>query len=100
MAPPWSPPTRRVVAVVELIAESERPLSVSVIAERLSLARATVTAVLGELRAAQWVTRDDRLCYRPGPALTRLSARGPPAPARRFAPSRPPWRRPPVAGPH
>lgn len=73
MAPPWSPPTRRVVAVVELIAESQRPLSVSVIAARLSLARATVTAVLNELRVAQWVTRDDRLCYRPGPALARLS---------------------------
>lgn len=73
MTSTWSPPTRRVVAVVELIAESERPLSVSAISERLSLARATVTAVLNELRAAQWVTRDERLCYRPGPALLRLS---------------------------
>lgn len=68
-----SPPTRRVVAVVELLAETERPLTVSEIADRLSLARATVTAVLHELCAAGWLVRDAGLGYARGPALDRLA---------------------------
>ncbi|MFI5716862.1 helix-turn-helix domain-containing protein [Nocardia sp. NPDC051750] len=77
MTPSGSPPTRRVVSVVELLAESERALTVSEIVDRLSLARATVTAVLNELSAAHWVVRDASLAYRLGPALARLSAAGP-----------------------
>ncbi|NEW26567.1 helix-turn-helix domain-containing protein [Nocardia cyriacigeorgica] len=73
-----SPPTRRVIAVVELLIESERAMNASEIAAALSLARATVTAVLAELAAAGWVRRDGDLRYRPGPALARLSP-GPPA---------------------
>lgn len=73
MAASGSPPTRRVVAVVELLAESPRALTVSEIVDRLGLARATVTAVLTELCAAHWVTRDTSLVYRPGPALSRLA---------------------------
>lgn len=73
MATAGSPPTRRVVSVVELLAESERALTVSEIVERLSLARATVTAVLAELCEANWVVRDASLAYRRGPALARLS---------------------------
>ncbi|MGW5382935.1 helix-turn-helix domain-containing protein [Nocardia sp. NPDC003963] len=73
MATTGSPPTRRVVSVVELLAESERALTVSEIVERLSLARATVTAVLTELCEANWVVRDASLAYRRGPALARLS---------------------------
>ncbi|MEU1980277.1 helix-turn-helix domain-containing protein [Nocardia sp. NPDC019395] len=73
MAPSGSPPTRRVVSVVELLMESERALTVSEIVDRLSLARATVTAVLNELATAQWVIRDASLAYRLGPALARLS---------------------------
>lgn len=77
MATAGSPPTRRVVAVVELLAESERALTVSEIVTRLSVARATVTAVLGELCAAGWVVRDTGLAYRLGPALERLGAAEP-----------------------
>ncbi|WP_328397379.1 helix-turn-helix domain-containing protein [Nocardia sp. NBC_00416] len=77
MATAGSPPTRRVVSVVELLAESDRALTVSEIVEHLSLARATVTAVLNELCAAQWVIRDASLAYRRGPALARLSAAEP-----------------------
>ncbi|NUP27865.1 MAG: MarR family transcriptional regulator [Nocardia sp.] len=73
MATAGSPPTRRVISVVELLAESERALTVSEIVERLSLARATVTAVLTELCEANWVVRDANLAYRRGPALARLS---------------------------
>ncbi|WP_280415821.1 helix-turn-helix domain-containing protein [Nocardia carnea] len=73
MAASGSPPTRRVVAVIELLAQSPRALTVSEIVDRLALARATVTAVLTELCAAQWVTRDASLAYRPGPALSRLA---------------------------
>ncbi|WP_369022956.1 helix-turn-helix domain-containing protein [Nocardia cyriacigeorgica] len=73
MSVPGSPPTRRVIAVVELLAESDRAMSASEIAAALSLARATVTAVLAELTAAGWVRRGGDLRYRPGPALARLS---------------------------
>ncbi|WP_280233054.1 helix-turn-helix domain-containing protein [Nocardia cyriacigeorgica] len=75
-----SPPTRRVIAVVELLTAADRALSASEIAASLSLARATVTAVLAELSAAQWVHRDGDLRYRPGAALARLSAAPPGAP--------------------
>ncbi|WP_171048097.1 helix-turn-helix domain-containing protein [Nocardia cyriacigeorgica] len=68
-----SPPTRRVIAVVELLVESERAMNASEIAAALSLARATVTAVLAELADAGWVRRDGDLRYRPGPALARLA---------------------------
>ncbi|MGI5217366.1 helix-turn-helix domain-containing protein [Nocardia sp. CA-290969] len=73
MAASGSPPTRRVVAVVELLRESPRARTVSEIADALSLARATVTAVLAELSVAQWVVRDASRAYRLGPALTRLT---------------------------
>lgn len=70
----WSPPTRRVITVVEMLAGSPRALSVSEVAAASSLARATVTAVLNELRDAGWVERDHSLRYRLGPALARLAA--------------------------
>ncbi|NEW39392.1 helix-turn-helix domain-containing protein [Nocardia cyriacigeorgica] len=73
MSSAGSPPTRRVIAVVELLTESDRGLSASDIAASLSLARATVSAVLAELTVAGWVRRDEGLRYRPGPALARLS---------------------------
>ncbi|WP_228780382.1 helix-turn-helix domain-containing protein [Nocardia cyriacigeorgica] len=79
MAVPGSPPTRRVIAVVELLVESDRARSVSEIAAALSLARATVTAVLAELTDAGWLIRDDDLRYRPGPALARLAPESPAA---------------------
>ncbi|MGW5313324.1 helix-turn-helix domain-containing protein [Nocardia thailandica] len=74
MAGSVSPPTRRVVEVMELLAGTERALTASEVAAALSLARATTTAVLTELAAAGWVRRDGARRYRPGPALAALSA--------------------------
>ncbi|KAF0844868.1 helix-turn-helix domain-containing protein [Nocardia caishijiensis] len=67
-----SPPTRRVIDVMELLARTDRPLTASEIATALSLARATVTAVLTELAAAGWVRRDRERRFGPGPALAAL----------------------------
>ncbi|MCA2208009.1 helix-turn-helix domain-containing protein [Nocardia rosealba] len=73
MAQSASPPTRRVIEVMELLASVGKPLTASEIATALSLARATVTAVLTELAAAGWVRRDGERRFRPGPALAALS---------------------------
>ncbi|MEV6320886.1 helix-turn-helix domain-containing protein [Nocardia sp. NPDC051787] len=67
-----SPPTRRVVDIVSLLATSGEPISVAGIAERLGIARATATAILTELDAAGWVVRDPARGYGVGPALAGL----------------------------
>ncbi|MGY1897418.1 helix-turn-helix domain-containing protein [Nocardia gipuzkoensis] len=67
-----SPPTRRVVDIVSLLATSGEPISVAGIAERLGIARATATAILAELDAAGWVARDPARGYVIGPALAGL----------------------------
>ncbi|WP_082393122.1 helix-turn-helix domain-containing protein [Nocardia arizonensis] len=61
-----SPPTRRVVDIVSLLAAAKEPLPVATIADRLAIARATATAVLAELDAAGWVVRVPRRGYRLG----------------------------------
>ncbi|MCF2532357.1 helix-turn-helix domain-containing protein [Yinghuangia soli] len=65
-----SPPTDRVVAVVELLAAAPAPVTVAEITARLDLNRSTATAVLGALEASGWVRRDpaDRT-YTLGPGL-------------------------------
>ncbi|WP_436772638.1 IclR family transcriptional regulator [Yinghuangia sp. YIM S09857] len=65
-----SPPTDRVVAVVELLAADPLPLTVADITARLDLNRSTATAVLSALEATGWVRRDpgDR-AYTLGPGL-------------------------------
>ncbi|MFI9403073.1 helix-turn-helix domain-containing protein [Nocardia sp. NPDC052316] len=67
-----SPPTRRVIEIVSLLATSTEPISVAGIAERLDIARATATAILTELDAAGWVGRDPQRGYAIGPALAGL----------------------------
>ncbi|WP_280264202.1 helix-turn-helix domain-containing protein [Nocardia abscessus] len=67
-----SPPTRRVIDIVSLLATSGEPISVAGIAERLGIARATATAILAELDAAGWVARDPARGYVIGPALAGL----------------------------
>lgn len=65
---PASPPTRR--AVETLRALSVRPLSHSEVARRVGMAPATTHAVLTELVACGWVTRDeDSRLYRLGQDL-------------------------------
>ncbi|WP_040777879.1 helix-turn-helix domain-containing protein [Nocardia pneumoniae] len=67
-----SPPTRRVIDIVSLLATSGEPISVAGIAERLGIARATATAILVELDEAGWVVRDPARGYGIGPALAGL----------------------------
>ncbi|MGW4364187.1 helix-turn-helix domain-containing protein [Nocardia takedensis] len=74
-----SPPTRRVIEIVSLLAGASDPLPVAGIAERLGIARATATAVLAELESAGWVVRAAPRGYRLGGALRGLTE--PPLPA-------------------
>ncbi|MFI9508291.1 helix-turn-helix domain-containing protein [Nocardia sp. NPDC052566] len=74
-----SPPTRRVIDIVSLLAATPEPISVAAIADRLDIARATATAILAELDAAGWVLRDPNRGYGLGHALAGL--RGPVLPS-------------------
>ncbi|MFI6772564.1 helix-turn-helix domain-containing protein [Nocardia sp. NPDC050412] len=67
-----SPPTRRVIDIVSLLAATPEPISVAGIADRLDIARATATAILAELDSAGWVRRDSSRGYRLGPRLANL----------------------------
>ncbi|TDZ96620.1 MarR family transcriptional regulator [Mycobacteroides salmoniphilum] len=69
--PATSPPTVRVVRIVEMLAAATQPKSLSEIAATTGISRATATAVVNELEAAGWVARDDELRYRVGLALPR-----------------------------
>lgn len=66
---PGSPPTDRVVAVVELLATQQEPSSVASIASRLELNRSTATSILLALERAGWVTRQSDRRYALGPGL-------------------------------
>lgn len=70
-----SPPTQRVVAVVELLAASPDPLTAARIADALGLNRSTTGSILQTLQHHGWVRRRPDLTYRLGPALPRLAAR-------------------------
>lgn len=68
-----SPPTRRVIDIVELLMASDRRYSVTEIAATLAITRATAVAVLAELQAAGWVSRDPDRTYSRGPGLEDLA---------------------------
>lgn len=68
-----SPPTERVMAVLEFIATEADPVSVAAMASRLELSRSTVTSILGALARAGWVSRQADRRYRLGPGLLRLA---------------------------
>ncbi|MBI3215838.1 MAG: helix-turn-helix domain-containing protein [Mycobacterium sp.] len=67
-----SPPTRRVVGIVELLREAGKPLTTTDIAKALDIARATTSAIMAELESAGWAQRDGGLAYSIGPALGAL----------------------------
>jgi len=70
-----SPPTRRVVAVMELLAGVERGLLASEVVKRLGLGHATTHAVLRGLVEAGWVVRDPlNRQYVLGPGFLALAA--------------------------
>ncbi|MFN8228370.1 MAG: helix-turn-helix domain-containing protein [Mycobacterium sp.] len=77
-----SPPTERVIAVVELLAaESRRGLSLTQIARTLGISRATAHAILATLVDHRWAVRDEHTggySWGPGlPAVTMLAAERP-----------------------
>jgi len=59
-----SPPTQRVIAVMECLSASESGYTATELANTLGTARPTTSAILRELEAAGWVARDtDTLAY-------------------------------------
>lgn len=71
-----SPPTERVIAVVELLAtQPRRGLSLTHISRTLDISRATAHAILATLVAHRWAVRDDQSGgYSWGPALSAVTA--------------------------
>lgn len=71
-----SPPTRRVVAVVELLAAAaEAPMTLAEICRELRISRSTGHAIMASLCASDWVLRDPLSGrYSIGPGLPRPSA--------------------------
>ena len=70
-----SPPTQRVVSVLELLADADEPQTSAQIADCLELSRSTVGNVLSALRARGWVDRRGDLTYELGPAFVRTAER-------------------------
>lgn len=68
-----SPPTTRVVEVLDLLAASRQALSASSVARRLGISSSTCAALLGALQAAHYVERDPDKAYRLGPGLLPLA---------------------------
>ncbi|MFC7446897.1 helix-turn-helix domain-containing protein [Rhodococcus daqingensis] len=64
-----SPPTDRVVAIIELLAGSTEPVSTKAIAERLELSRSTTTLILTSLDRSGWVSRQADRRYTLGGGL-------------------------------
>jgi DNA-binding IclR family transcriptional regulator len=64
-----SPPTDRVVAVVELLLAAESPLRVSDIVDSLDISRSTCFAILETLERRTWVERRANRTYVPGRGL-------------------------------
>ncbi|WP_410872723.1 helix-turn-helix domain-containing protein [Nocardia sp. A7] len=72
-----SPPTSRVIAVVELLAARGTALSAAEIAHSLDLSRSTVGAILATLDRHGWTRRQPDLAYRLGPGLSRVGLLAP-----------------------
>lgn len=70
-----SPPTQRVISIVELLAAQHTPLTSAEIADRLELNRSTAGAILAALTERGWARRRPDLGYELGPALAALSVR-------------------------
>ncbi|MEE3849539.1 helix-turn-helix domain-containing protein [Gordonia sp. LSe1-13] len=70
-----SPPTSRVIRIIELLASPEQPpLPLADIVRRTGLSRATAHAIVGELVDHGWVLRDGKTgAYTVGPAFAALA---------------------------
>lgn len=70
-----SPPTQRVISIVELLAARHGPLTSAQIADRLELNRSTAGAILAALVERGWARRRPDLGYEMGPGLAALGLR-------------------------
>ncbi|MFI6867216.1 helix-turn-helix domain-containing protein [Nocardia sp. NPDC050406] len=70
-----SPPTRRVISVVELLTAHHSSMTAAEIADTLDLNRSTVGAILAALGDSGWVRRLPDLSYELGPALAAIGHR-------------------------
>lgn len=73
-----SPPTERVISILEFLAAADDPLNSAEIADGLALSRSTVGAILSALESRGWVRRLPDLTYQLGPAAVAMAdkARG------------------------
>ncbi|MVU76502.1 helix-turn-helix domain-containing protein [Nocardia sp. ET3-3] len=69
---PSSPPTQRVISIVELLAAGPGPRTSAEIADGLGLNRSTAGTILAALAERGWVHRLPDLSYELGPALAAL----------------------------
>ncbi|WP_405139224.1 helix-turn-helix domain-containing protein [Nocardia sp. NBC_01388] len=70
-----SPPTQRVISIVELLAAQQHTLTSAEIADSLDLNRSTAGAILSALAERGWVRRLPDLTYQLGPAVAALGRR-------------------------
>lgn|GEM_PF-2352521 len=70
-----SPPTLRVISIIELLAGHDGSLTSAEIADALSLSRSTAGAILSTLDAHGWVRRLPDLSYEVGPVPPQLFRR-------------------------
>ncbi|MCP2275075.1 IclR family transcriptional regulator [Nocardia amikacinitolerans] len=70
-----SPPTDRVVALMERLAALESPATAADLADSLGLSRSTVGAILGSLDGHGWVSRLPDLRYVLGPGFLAMAER-------------------------
>lgn len=70
-----SPPTDRVVSIIELLSARDTPATSADLADALGLSRSTTGSILGTLQQRGWVTRLPDLRYRIGPGLASIAGR-------------------------
>lgn len=68
-----SPPTDRVVGVLNLLASADRPLSAAEMGRRLGITPSTCSSLLGALAMSDYVERASDRTYRLGPGLLPLA---------------------------
>ncbi|WP_405491515.1 IclR family transcriptional regulator [Nocardia sp. NBC_00511] len=73
--PESSPPTQRVISIVELLAAHQGSLTAAEIADALDLNRSTAGAILSALAERGWVHRLPDLSYELGPGLAVIGRR-------------------------
>ncbi|MFC9786337.1 IclR family transcriptional regulator [Rhodococcus sp. NPDC127528] len=70
-----SPPTDRVVSIIELLSARSTPVTSADLADALGLSRSTTGSILGTLQQRGWVSRLPDLRYEIGPGLASIAGR-------------------------